>query len=140
MTEINRPGSGHRPLAGLTVLVVEDEVLIAMDINETLEEAGAEVVYGRNLRQGMQRLEQELDVALLDVTLGRSETCLPIVEALRARGVPFVLHSGDLQRLGETISNIGAPVLEKPCDMGMIIEALQEAVGSAQPGAIRSRG
>ncbi|EYD73113.1 response regulator [Limimaricola hongkongensis] len=120
--------SAASPLSGKTVLVVEDEVLIAMDINECLEEAGAHVVYGRNLRQGMQRLEHEVDVALLDVSLGHTETCLPIAQALRERGVPFVLHSGDLQRLGETISNIGAPVLEKPCDTSEILQALQGAM------------
>ena len=119
------------PLTGRTVLVVEDEVMIAMDINESLAEAGAEVVYGRNLRQGLQLLDREIDVALLDVSLGRSETCLPIVEQLRPRGIPFVLHSGDLQRLGETISNIGAPVLEKPCDTGRILEALIVAMAPA---------
>lgn len=120
--------AGRASLSGKTILVVEDEVLIAMDINESLEEAGARVIYGRNLRQGLERVEQPIDVALLDVSLGHSETCLPIVERLRARGVPFVLHSGDVQRLGETITNIGAPVLEKPCDLAVIRRALVEAL------------
>lgn len=123
-----RACTGFDTLADKTVLVVEDEVLIAMDINECLEEAGAKVLYGRNLRQGMKQLDHEIDVALLDVSLGHSETCLPIAEALRARGVPFVLHSGDLQRLGETISNIGAPVLEKPCDTSEILRSLSVAL------------
>ncbi|MGR3463285.1 response regulator [Limimaricola sp.] len=118
-------------LSGKTVLVVEDEVLIALDINECLEDAGAHVLYGRNLRQGLQRLEHAIDVALLDVSLGHTETCLPIVEKLRERGVPFVLHSGDLLRMGETISNIGAPVLEKPCDTSEILRALQGAMDAA---------
>ncbi len=122
--------AGLGTLAGKTILVVEDEVLIAMDINECLEEAGAKVLYGRNLRQGMKQLDHEIDVALLDVSLGHSETCLPIAEALRDRGVPFVLHSGDLQRLGETISSIGAPVLEKPCDVAVIRGALLKALAS----------
>lgn len=115
-------------LVGKTVLVVEDEILIAMDINEQLEEAGATVQYGRNLKQGLQKAEAEVDVALLDVSLGRSETCLPIAERLRERGIPFVLHSGDLQRLGETISGIGAPVLEKPCDTKEIVSALSSVL------------
>ncbi|MCP1168411.1 response regulator [Limimaricola litoreus] len=46
--------------------------------------------------------------------------------------MPFVLHSGDLQRSGETISNIGVPVLEKPCDVAVIREALGRALLSGQ--------
>ncbi len=126
LESIERPD--ERPLAGRSVLVVEDEILIAMDINEHLESAGAAVIYGRNLSQGLEKVEQQFDVALLDVSLGRSETCLPIVERLRERGIPFVLHSGDLQRWGETISNINAPVLEKPCDTTRIVQKLREAL------------
>ncbi|SDE63016.1 response regulator [Limimaricola pyoseonensis] len=133
MTKMDgRSAPDTRPLAGRTVLVVEDEVLIAMDINESLAEAGAEVRYGRNLAQGLKRAEEHLDVALLDVTLGRSETCLPIVEKLRERGVPFVLHSGDLQRMGETISKIDAPVLEKPCDTSEILARLVETMRAGE--------
>ena len=46
-------------------------------------------------------LERAIDGAVLDVNLGHGETCEPIAVELRKRRIPFLLHTGDLDRVLE---------------------------------------
>jgi CheY-like chemotaxis protein len=81
-------------LRGLSVLVVEDNGLLCVVLEETLREAGCEVVgpYGR-LPEAMDAATTEhIDIALLDINV-RGQLVSPLAERLRARGVPFVLTS-----------------------------------------------
>ena len=78
------------------ILVAEDEYVIADAITAVLAEAGAEVLgpvptVMRALR--LAAAPGRLDAALLDVNL-RGEAIWPVVDALRARGVPVVLTTG----------------------------------------------
>ena len=82
-------------LAGLRVLVVEDDMLIALDIEGTLQDLGCVVVgpVGK-LDVAMQMANDEvLDAAILDVNI-RGGHIYPVAERLRARGIPFALASG----------------------------------------------
>ena len=82
-------------LVGLRVLVVEDDMLIALDIEQTLQNFGCVVVgpVGK-LDAAMRMAESEtLDAAILDVNI-RGGSVFPVGERLRARGVPFALASG----------------------------------------------
>ena len=82
-------------LAGCRVLVVEDETLIAVEIEETLRELGCVVVGAVGKLDAALRLaaEEALDAAILDVAI-RGGHVFPVAERLLARGVPFVLASG----------------------------------------------
>ncbi|MGH7210386.1 MAG: response regulator [Acetobacteraceae bacterium] len=85
----------HRALAGRRVMIVEDELLIAMLIEDTLAEQACVIVgpfAGVNDALEAARAET-LDLAVLDVNL-RGEKVYPVAEVLAARGVPFVLLSG----------------------------------------------
>lgn len=74
------------PLTGVTILVFEDEPLIAMDIVTTLEDAGAEVIGPcGTVASALSLIERydrpsPLNGAVLDVDLGR-ETSIPIAHA-----------------------------------------------------------
>jgi CheY-like chemotaxis protein len=101
-------------LNGKRVLVVEDEMLVAMNIEDILLELGAIVVGPAMRLETALDLAQvaELDVAMLDVNLhgGRS---YPVAEVLRARGLPFIFatgygHTDDDGTFGEV------PTLAKP--------------------------
>ena len=115
----------RRPVA----LVVEDEFLIAMDLELLLERQGWRVLGpAASVVEALRLLEQgeAPDAALLDVNL-RGELVTPVAEALRARGVPFVLASAyDPSDMAEALA--GAVNVGKPTDERRLLAALARAV------------
>lgn len=119
-------------LSVFTVLVVEDEPLIGMDLAETLEERGLVVV-------GPCRTEVEAlawladgrpDVAVLDVHLGGRPTSV-LAAALVGRHVPFVVITGDPPHaLPEAFR--AAPYVPKPFD-GAVLATLVRRLAAARP-------
>jgi CheY-like chemotaxis protein len=83
------------PTPQLRVLLVEDEIMIALLLEEMLAELDFEVVgpVARLDRAVEMAQRQALDVALLDVNLNGKEI-YPVAEALAAREVPFVFVTG----------------------------------------------
>jgi DNA-binding response OmpR family regulator len=82
-------------IAGYRFLVVEDETLIAIEIEDALEALGCAIVGPVSTLETALRLAREvpLDAAILDVTI-RGGKSYPVAEQLRARKIPFVLASG----------------------------------------------
>ncbi len=82
-------------LAGRRILVVEDDMMIAVLIEQVLQELGCVVVGPVGKLDAALRLagSEALDAAILDVNIRGSEV-YPVAERLRTRGVPFVLASG----------------------------------------------
>lgn len=123
-------GADERPLAGLRVLVVEDEPVVAMFLEEALPRLGATVagVAGRLDAAVDLARASACDVALLDVNLRGGAKSLPVVEALDARGVPFVLATGYLpESLPPALRD--RPALLKPYGEPELAAALRRAVG-----------
>lgn len=77
------------------ILVVEDDLLIAMDLVDELEDAGISVAGpARTVKEALRMIElQEIDAALLDVNL-QDEDSYPIATVLQQRGLPFAFLSG----------------------------------------------
>lgn len=77
------------------MLVVEDEVLVAMLIEDMLTDLGFEVVGpAMRLQRALAMAEDEgLDFAVLDVNLA-NEQSFPVAHRLRERGIPFVFATG----------------------------------------------
>ena len=99
----------------LRILIVEDDVLLAMELEDFLRDLGCEVVgpFAR-LDKGMEAAErEELDGAILDLNL-RGELSFPLIDRLREQNVPVVLCSGyaDLPGMKERLN--GTPSLAKP--------------------------
>jgi DNA-binding response OmpR family regulator len=115
-------------LSGLKVLVVEDEPLVAMDLQDVLRDAGCTVVGpALSLKQGMRLIEEEaVDGAVLDVNLG-DEMVFPLADVLAERSIPFVYVTG-YERLLRTC-NHGCPVLQKPYNS----QQLLKIVGAWRP-------
>lgn len=77
------------------VLVIEDEMMVAMGLEMALADAGYEVIgpFGR-LEQALEAARNDqVDVALLDVNL-RGEPVFPVADALAARGIPYAFLTG----------------------------------------------
>jgi DNA-binding response OmpR family regulator len=113
------------------VLVVEDEFLIAMDLEELLRRHGWRVLGpAATVDQALRLLRGGTpDVALLDINL-RGEPVTPVAEELRARGVPFVLASAyDAHELG-AVALAKAPSVGKPTDERRLLAALLQAVAA----------
>ena len=123
------PGPTSEPSRGPLVLVVEDEVLIAMDLERTLKRHGYRVLGpAMTVAAALRLLDGGTpDVALLDVNL-RGEPVTPVAEALRARDIPFVLASayGRAQLTAEVLA--GAPNVGKPVNTRRLLAALARAV------------
>ncbi len=111
----------HRPgLAGLRILIVEDELLLAMDYEEMLEREGCIVLgpVGRQAR-ALALLELERpDAAILDLNLA-GERSTAVAEALEALEVPFVIVTGYGER------TLQEPVLRRAPRLGKPLKAQQ---------------
>ena len=111
----------------LRILVVEDEMLVAMNIEDMLLSLGHEIagIAGRLAPALALAREGEFDVAMLDVNLA-GEPSFPVADALRERGIPFVFATG-YGREGLRDDYRGAPVLQKPFRSRDLEEALTAA-------------
>lgn len=78
-------------LDGRRIIVVEDNPIVALDLEFILSGAGAEVIGPFHAIPTM--CESRPDAAILDVELDGC-TVFPFAERLRARGVPIVFHTG----------------------------------------------
>ena len=112
------------------MLVVEDELLVAMDLELLLQRHGWRVLGPATTRGRGAPVAgegQTPDVALLDVNL-QGELVTPVAEQLRARGVPFVVASAyrDPGRMAAALA--GAPAVGKPVDERRLISVLAQAV------------
>jgi CheY-like chemotaxis protein len=82
-------------LQGRTVLLVEDEGLVAMLADDLLSAAGCTVLVAMRLPVALDLAGREvLDFAVLDINLGSIETSYPVAERLAARRVPFLFTTG----------------------------------------------
>ena len=117
------------------VIVVEDEVLVGMDLVMMLEDWGY-VVDGphANVESAFDAIHVfEPDVGVLDLNLGGGMTSLPVAEALRARGTPFLFLTGysRFAALDESTA-ADAPRLSKPVQ-DAVLKITPEARGVPSP-------
>lgn len=109
------------------VLLAESDAVIGMDLSDALEQAGYRVLGPADtVPEALHLLEQEAPaLAVLDVQL-KDGRCTQLIRDLRARGVPFVVHSAARQdqRLNGDVR--GAPWLTKPAFSWDVIAALDE--------------
>lgn len=99
---------------GKRILIVEDEVLIALDMERMLAHQGHAVEVATSVAAADAILAtMEFDLAVLDYQL-QDGTTIPLAGRLKAMHVPFVICSGTtgLEELADAFRN--APVLAKP--------------------------
>ena len=119
-------------LAGLRVLVVEDEMMVSMLIEDMLTDLGCTVVGpAARLDEAIDlAMASDLDCAVLDVNLG-GQPIFPLADLLRERGKPFAFATG-YGDAGIRDVDRGTPVLQKPFregDLARVLGELRAKVG-----------
>jgi light-regulated signal transduction histidine kinase (bacteriophytochrome)/CheY-like chemotaxis protein len=120
-------------MRGLNMLMVEDQLLIAMDVQIMLTGQGAaSVETASTVQEALHVLARVTpDVAILDVNLGNG-TSLPVAHALRERGIPFVFATGYGENTLIPAAMSEVPVVRKPYDVAALVDALTSALGAAK--------
>lgn len=121
--------------ASASVLVVEDEALIAMDLQALLEDAGYIVLGPANSTAAAMALldGNEPDVALLDVNLGRSDV-FGVANELAARKTKLIFLTGHTaQKLPQAHRH--RPLVAKPYLPHVLLQAVQQALMQTDPAS-----
>lgn len=122
MTTPHTPGPN---LTGRSILVVEDEFYLALEMQEEIERAGGVVVGPfADVGTGLASLARDsADCALIDINLGDGPT-FEMADALQACGVPFVFLTGyDRSVVPERFHDIQC--VQKPATIAMLLQTLE---------------
>lgn len=114
-----------RRLEGANILVVEDEVVIAMEITSNLEDEGAQVIGPAHTLDRAVTLASKFDIsaAILDLRLGAASVA-PVARLLSDRKIPFLFYSG-LSRTDQAKAEWPkSEIFSKPCPPDILIGAL----------------
>ena len=115
----------NMPLQGQRILLVEDDPLTALQLQEALDSAGAEIAVATTLHEANELSGGNLAAAVLDVNLD-GEMSQEVAERLIARKVPVVFATGydAATILPEHLRAV--PTLQKPIDTGALVQKLLE--------------
>jgi len=117
-------GDSEAAISG-TFLLVEDNMIIAMDAEKFIDDLGAEkILTASNVSEALNFIERdEIGCALLDLNLG-AENSLPVARVLRSKGIPFAFATGygDTSQLLKDYPDV--PVLTKPYEKAVLAEVL----------------
>jgi PAS domain S-box-containing protein len=144
-----RHGFAHRPFherahlpirlpTGNRVLLVEDEILVAMMMRDLLTEIGLTVIgpFSRLSEAMVAAVHQDIDAGIIDVNLG-GEFVYPVADVLVAREIPFVFVTGyGIESIDERFGQV--PIIKKPIQR----QALQKVFVPAdreEPASAASR-
>lgn len=120
-----------QPLAGRRILIVEDEPLIGMGMQQSIQDAGGEVLWVQNdtsAYTALQSLGPPFDTVVLDINLGRGTTGYDVARQARilAPDVRIIYSSGSPASWADDFGVPGAIYLPKPCTEATILSALQK--------------
>ncbi|HEX4411226.1 MAG TPA: response regulator [Xanthobacteraceae bacterium] len=107
------------------ILIVEDEVLIALVLKASVEDAGGVVVGPVGSVTAAMELVETADIAaaILDVQLSDGDV-VPVAEYLCARGVPVIFQSGVSLPAGLKVQCPDAPFHKKPASAEELVKDL----------------
>jgi CheY-like chemotaxis protein len=113
------------------VLVVEDEFIIALELQAVLADAGAKVIGpAHSVSEAMDLLGARPACAILDLRLGR-EPITPVARELRRLAIPFIFYTG--QPREELSDWPDIPLLSKPAPAAAVVGALCLLLGRHKP-------
>jgi CheY-like chemotaxis protein len=127
-------GTPRATLIGKRVLVVEDNGLLCCVLEQTLREAGCELIgpYSQLQTAIAATCDLEVDIALLDINI-RGSLVLPLAERLQSRDVPVVLMSAyDRSQLPLQLQS--HPHIRKPFSDSEMLARLADVLSTGEYG------
>ena len=114
-------------LTGQTILLVEEQPIIALDLQTALEDAGAKVVVARDAAEALTSIGKfTFTSAVLDLRPSSDEH-RTIARALNKKRVRFLFHATQAPEDVTTVR--GAPIFQKPTRSQDIVRALATLIG-----------
>ena len=114
-----------------------------MDLEFAVEDVGHAFCSANCVKFALEAIESQdcpVDVAVLDFTLTNGTNCIPVARELDLRGIPYIIHSGDLHRRDEAISTLDAPMIAKPAPSDKVIAAaIAELLGSQPQNCVAAQ-
>ena len=119
----------HPGLRGRSILVVENELLIAMDIVQALESAGANATMTTTSRHALILIEHDgLAGAIMDHGLSDGDST-KVCARLKERGIPYISYSGYDPVPG---AYPNAPHINKPVSMDVLMSAMEKLLAGPE--------
>lgn len=127
-----------QPVHAPTILVIEDEMIVAMYMEDLLTDLGCRVATAARVENGLDIIRaQHIDGAFLDVSVAGAPVA-PVVNELSARGIPFAFVTGyEAHQLPADYRN--RPILSKPVIETKIAEVLA-GFAACQPAVAAPAG
>ena len=119
------------------ILVLDDEPLILLDLEFAVEDAGCKPLTALDLAEALAIVHSNsISAAILDVSLGRGQTCEQVARTLAEKGVPYVLHTGDLDRMDEAVRGLGGTLVPKPTPAAVVVAKALEPLAMRLDGSL----
>ena len=116
------------PLARQSILIVEDEPLVALDGHRVLSAAGASIISAATPGEAIKLLSfAEVRAAIVDVQLGREDATL-VCDLLERRRIPFAFYTGRADTTHLRAQWPQVPVIKKPATSRDIVSILSTLI------------
>jgi DNA-binding LytR/AlgR family response regulator len=124
--------SGAEALRGVRVLVVEDDLLLLMELESVLLDAGAEIAgLCRTFADALTVTDENgVSAAILDVRVGR-DTIAPVARRLANRGTPFFFYTGQIENDPALTEWKEHKILSKPARRSAIVAAVADLLNES---------
>jgi PAS domain S-box-containing protein len=123
---------------GNRILLVEDEILVAMMMKDILSELGFVVIgpFSRLPEAMVAAVHEEIDAGIIDVNLG-GEFVYPVADVLAARKIPFVFVTGyGVESIDSRFGDV--PIVKKPVQR-QVLQGIFAPTASDDPAGFRKR-
>jgi len=118
-------------LVGKSILIVEDEPLIALDVHSALSAAGASIIAASTTAEAVRLIGYaEVSAAIVDVQLGR-ENAAGVCAVLTQRQIPFAFYTGHADKTLLLAEWPYIQVLRKPATAKGIVTLIASLLGLA---------
>ena len=117
------------PLLGRSVLIVQDEPLIALELHDALHSAGASILAATTIKEALELIAYaKICAAIVDVKLGGHD-CSSVCAELTKRLIPFMFYTG-YSSAAALPAWPHAPAVDKPAGGRTVVDAIVQLLPS----------